>query len=144
MLSHERWKDREVLTTSGTYPWSFLSLRFLLGFLCRGLLLTRKQLNQVYPLGKLKSLLRKFYCVLHDFVNRYEWLRLEVIVRFVDVAMIRHKYLTWYCSKEMIEAGPHVVSITWVTILLGSKIRPFILKLQQHVTKIRYSNNTWK
>jgi hypothetical protein len=25
VISHERGKDREVLTTSGTYPWSFVS-----------------------------------------------------------------------------------------------------------------------
>ena len=25
MISHERRKDREVLTTSGTYPWSFMT-----------------------------------------------------------------------------------------------------------------------
>jgi hypothetical protein len=26
MISHERGKDREVLTTSGTYPWSFVTI----------------------------------------------------------------------------------------------------------------------
>ena len=25
MISHERGKDQEVLTTSGTYPWSFVT-----------------------------------------------------------------------------------------------------------------------
>ena len=35
-----------------------------------------------------------------------------MIVRFVHVVMIRDTYLTWYCSKEMIKAGPHVVNIT--------------------------------
>jgi len=28
VISHERGKDREVFTTSGTYPWSFLTLIF--------------------------------------------------------------------------------------------------------------------
>jgi len=28
MISHERGKDREVLTTSGTYPWSFVTQIF--------------------------------------------------------------------------------------------------------------------
>jgi hypothetical protein len=25
VISHERGKDREVLTTSGTYPWSYVT-----------------------------------------------------------------------------------------------------------------------
>ena len=25
VISHERWKDQEVFTTSGTYPWSFVT-----------------------------------------------------------------------------------------------------------------------
>ena len=28
LLSHERGKDREVFTTSGTYPWSFATQIF--------------------------------------------------------------------------------------------------------------------
>ena len=40
-------------------------------FLDRGLLLTRKLLNQGFLLVKLKSSLWKFYCRHHDFVNRY-------------------------------------------------------------------------
>jgi len=28
VISHERGKDREVLTTSGTYPWSFVTQVF--------------------------------------------------------------------------------------------------------------------
>jgi hypothetical protein len=28
VISHERGKDREVLTTSGTYPWSFVAQIF--------------------------------------------------------------------------------------------------------------------
>ena len=28
MISHERGKDREVFTTSGTYPWSFVTQIF--------------------------------------------------------------------------------------------------------------------
>ena len=40
-------------------------------FLDRGLLLTRKLLNQVFLLVKLKSSLRKFYGRHHDLVNRY-------------------------------------------------------------------------
>jgi hypothetical protein len=38
----------------------------------RGLLLTRKLLNQWFLLVKLKSLLRKFYSRHHDLVDRYE------------------------------------------------------------------------
>jgi hypothetical protein len=40
-------------------------------FFYRGLLLTRKQLNQSLLVVKLKSSLRKFYSRLHDFGNRY-------------------------------------------------------------------------
>ena len=40
-------------------------------FLDRGLLLTRKLLNQGFLLVKLKSSLRKFYCRHHDLVDRY-------------------------------------------------------------------------
>jgi hypothetical protein len=40
-------------------------------FLDRGLLLTRKLLNQVFLLVKLKSSLRKFYDHDHDLVDRY-------------------------------------------------------------------------
>jgi hypothetical protein len=40
-------------------------------FLDRGLLLTRKLLNQGFLLVKLKSSLRKFYGHHHDFVDRY-------------------------------------------------------------------------
>jgi hypothetical protein len=40
-------------------------------FLDRGLLLTRKLLNQGFLLIKLKSSLRKFYGRHHDFVDRY-------------------------------------------------------------------------
>ena len=40
-------------------------------FLNRGLLLTRKLLNQGFLLAKLKSSLRKFYCRHHDLVNCY-------------------------------------------------------------------------
>jgi hypothetical protein len=40
-------------------------------FLDRGLLLTRKLLNQRFPLVKLKSSLRKFYGRHHDLVDRY-------------------------------------------------------------------------
>ena len=40
-------------------------------FLDRGLLLTRKLLNQMFLLVKLKSSLRKFYGPHHDLVNRY-------------------------------------------------------------------------
>ena len=36
MLSHERGKDREVLTTSGTYPWSFVTQIFHNGQPCHG------------------------------------------------------------------------------------------------------------
>ena len=42
-----------------------------LDFLDRGLLLTRKLLNQGFLLVKLKSSLRKFYGRHHDFVDRY-------------------------------------------------------------------------
>ena len=31
VISHERGKDREVLTTSGTYPWSFVTQIFRSG-----------------------------------------------------------------------------------------------------------------
>ena len=31
MISHERGKDCEVLTTSGTYPWSFVTQMFHIG-----------------------------------------------------------------------------------------------------------------
>ena len=41
-------------------------------FLARGLLLTRKLLNQVFLLVKLKSLLGKFYGRHHDLVDCYE------------------------------------------------------------------------
>jgi hypothetical protein len=40
-------------------------------FLDKGLLLTRKLLNQGFPLVKLKSSLRKFYGLHHDLVDRY-------------------------------------------------------------------------
>ena len=40
-------------------------------FLDRGLLLTRKLLNQGFHLVKLKSLLRKFYSRHHDLIDRY-------------------------------------------------------------------------
>jgi len=28
VISHEREKDREVFTTNGTYPWSFVTQKF--------------------------------------------------------------------------------------------------------------------
>ena len=31
MISHERGKDWEVFTTSGTYPWSFVTQLFHIG-----------------------------------------------------------------------------------------------------------------
>ena len=40
-------------------------------FFDRGLLLTRKLLNQWFLLVKLKSSLRRFYCRHHDLVDRY-------------------------------------------------------------------------
>ena len=36
MISHERGKDREVFTTSGTYPWSFVTQIFHSGQRSRG------------------------------------------------------------------------------------------------------------
>jgi hypothetical protein len=36
VISHERGKDREVLTTSGTYPWSFVTQIFHNGQPSRG------------------------------------------------------------------------------------------------------------
>jgi hypothetical protein len=36
VISHERGKDREVLTTSGTYPWSFVTQIFHSGQLSHG------------------------------------------------------------------------------------------------------------
>ena len=47
------------------------SLWFLSGFLDRGLVLTRKLLNQGFLLVKLKSSLRKFNGRHHDLVDRY-------------------------------------------------------------------------
>jgi hypothetical protein len=53
VISHERGKDRE-------------------DFIDRGLLLTRKLLNQGFLLFKLKSSLRRFYGCHRDLVDRYE------------------------------------------------------------------------
>ena len=50
---------------------SFQSYRFNINSLDRGLLLTRKILNQGFLLVKLKSSHRKFYGRLHDLVDRY-------------------------------------------------------------------------
>jgi hypothetical protein len=36
LISHERGKDREVFTTSGTYPWSFMTQIFHSGHPSRG------------------------------------------------------------------------------------------------------------
>jgi len=36
VTSHERGKDREVFTTSGTYPWSFVTQIFHNGQSSRG------------------------------------------------------------------------------------------------------------
>jgi hypothetical protein len=36
LINHERGKDREVLTTSGTYPWSFVTQVFHSGQPSRG------------------------------------------------------------------------------------------------------------
>ena len=36
VISHERGKDREVFTTSGTYPWSFVTQIVHSGQLSRG------------------------------------------------------------------------------------------------------------
>ena len=36
VISHERGKDRKVLTTSGTYPWSIVTQVFHNGQLSRG------------------------------------------------------------------------------------------------------------
>jgi len=36
VISHERGKDREVFTTSGTYPWSFVTQIFHNGQPSRG------------------------------------------------------------------------------------------------------------
>jgi hypothetical protein len=68
-------------------PWLWIVLFYLLlfaevafvnlscgsyyDFFDRGLLLTRKLLNQGFLVVKLKSSLRKFYCCHHDLVNRY-------------------------------------------------------------------------
>jgi hypothetical protein len=81
VISHRRGKDQIMSTTNGTYPWSqficstipaygvYLSQLMLFSrasgshqyFLDRGLLLTRKLLNQGFLVVKLKSSLRK-YC----------------------------------------------------------------------------------
>jgi hypothetical protein len=36
LISHQRGKDREVFTTSGTYPWSFMTQIFHSGHTSRG------------------------------------------------------------------------------------------------------------
>jgi hypothetical protein len=36
VISHEWWKEREVFTTSGTYPWSFVAQIFHNGQACHG------------------------------------------------------------------------------------------------------------
>jgi hypothetical protein len=79
VISREWGKDREVFTTSGTYPWSFVTQIFRYSracgsyedFLDRGLLLTRKLLNHGFLFVKLKSSLRKFYGRHHELVDRY-------------------------------------------------------------------------
>ena len=38
VICHERGKDREVFTTSGTYPWSFVTQIFHNGQLSRGVI----------------------------------------------------------------------------------------------------------
>jgi len=50
---------------------SFQSYRFNINSLHRGLLLTRKILNQGFLMVKLKSSHRKFYGRHHDLVDRY-------------------------------------------------------------------------
>jgi hypothetical protein len=101
VISHELGKEREGLTTSGTYLWSFVTQIFhnsqpscggdcktlatyisqlirysracgsYQDFLDRGLLLTRKLLNQGFLLVKLKSSLRKFYSRHHNLVDLF-------------------------------------------------------------------------
>jgi hypothetical protein len=56
VISHEWGNNMEVLTTSGTYPWPFVTQ--ILWFLSR--FPTRKLLNQGFPLINLKSSLRTF------------------------------------------------------------------------------------
>jgi hypothetical protein len=61
VISHEWGKDQEVFTTSGIYPWLFVTLIFYNG-----------QRNPGFLFVKLKSSLRTFYGRHHDFVDRYK------------------------------------------------------------------------
>ena len=53
------------------YSRACISYHNFLDFLDRGLLLTRKLLNQEFKMVKLKSSLRKFYGRHHELVDRY-------------------------------------------------------------------------
>jgi hypothetical protein len=60
-------------------------------FLYRGLLLTRKLLNQGFLLVKLKWSLRKFYDRHHDLVDRYE----------ISVSQMTTIYSTWRTNIDL-------------------------------------------
>jgi hypothetical protein len=61
-------------------------------FLDRGLLLTRKLLNQGFLLVKLKSSLRKFYGRYHDLVDCY-----GIYVSQLTKDMFRCCFFVWFC-----------------------------------------------
>jgi len=84
-------------------------------FLDRGLLLPRKQLNQGFPVVKLKSSLRKFYGRHHDLVNRYgvqcicitndQW---YVPFVLITIWSFPHSwFITWFVTR-VIWRVPHV------------------------------------
>ena len=61
---------------------------FYQDFFDRGLLLTRKLLNQGFLLVKLKSSLRKFYGRHYDLINRYE----HLYILYINLFMACHVY----------------------------------------------------
>jgi hypothetical protein len=67
----------------------------------RGLLLTRKLLNHVFLLGKLKSALRKFYDRHHDLIDRFSGVRvtrsLVLFVCFVDRCLSFYTFSFGHC-----------------------------------------------
>jgi hypothetical protein len=86
VISHEWWKDREVVTTSGTYPWSFVKQIFHSGQ------------NQVM-VATVNYLLSSYLSILISllvFPSYYIWLRTNCDMRFINLT---RKVARWTCSS---------------------------------------------
>jgi hypothetical protein len=98
-------------------------------FLERGLLLTRKLLNQVFLLVKLKSSLRQFYCRHSDLVDRYG----------ISVSTNDHGYVPLFANTS--RSFPHSWLITGFVTRLTRRVpivEQQLLTLPEHLNSPRF------